>query len=94
VRWTLTALLGLLLILGTWGVLVNSLIPSSVAGGPAAGLGQLLLLLTLAAKPLINLFASAGALAALLVLAALGGAWLWWRLFSTTPIAVPVEIRQ
>jgi hypothetical protein len=90
--WAVAALSILLLAIGAWGVLVNSLAPASVAGGPADGLGQLLLVLTLAAKPLVNLLASAGATAALVVLTAVGGAWLWWRIVSTTPFAAAVEI--
>jgi hypothetical protein len=90
--WAAAALATLLLALGAWGVLVNSLAPASMAGGPADGLGQLLLVLTLAAKPLVNLLVSAGATAALVVLTAVGGAWLWWRIVSTTPFAAPVEI--
>lgn len=92
--WAGAAMVFLLLAFGAWGVLVNSLAPASVAGGPAAGLGQLLLVLTLAAKPLVNLLASAGATAALVVVAAAGGAWLWWRIVSTTPFTPPVEIPQ
>ena len=52
------------------------------------------LVLTLAAKPLVNLLASAGAAAALLALVAAGGAWLWWRIVSSTPFAAPVEISR
>lgn len=81
----------LLLSLGAWGVLINSLGPSGVAGGPADGLGQLVLILTLAAKPLVNLLADAGAAAALAVATAAASAWLWWRIVRSTPLAPPVE---
>jgi hypothetical protein len=77
-RWAAAALAALLLALGVWGVRVNSL-------------GQLLLVFTLAAKPLVNLFAQAGLLAALAALAILAGAWLWWRLVRDTPLAAALE---
>lgn len=86
--------LTLLLTIGVWGVLGNSLGPASAAGGPAAGIGQLVLVLTLAAKPLVNLFANLGLLAALLGLAGFGSAWLWWRLVRLTPLALPLEARS
>ena len=86
--WAAATFAALLLALGSWGVLLNSHAPAAAAGGP----GQLLLVLTLAAKPIVNLLVSAGAAAALVALAAAVGAWLWWRIVSSTPFAVPVEI--
>lgn len=83
--------LALLLAVGAWGVLGNSLGPASAAGGPADGLGQLVLVLTLAAKPLLNLFANLGLVAAALALVGFGAAWLWWRILRLTPVALPVE---
>lgn len=87
------ASLATLLIVGTWGVLVNSLGPARVAGGPADGLGELVLVLTLAAKPLVNLLADAGlaAVGAVVAIAAMG--WLWWRLVRDAPLALPLESR-
>jgi hypothetical protein len=70
--------LAALLAFGAWGVLVD--------GGPTrlfdslGGLGQLLLVLTLAAKPLVNLLLTAGAAAVVVVAACVGCAWLWWQL--------------
>jgi hypothetical protein len=87
------AALALLLIVGAWGVLVNSLGPARVAGGPADGLGELVLVLTLAAKPLVNLLADAGLLAAGAVVAIVAMGWLWWRLVRDTPLAPPAESR-
>lgn len=90
--WGAAALaLALLLSLGAWGVLVNSLGPAGVAGGPADGLGELLLIFTLAAKPLVNLLAHAGAAAALAAVLIVAAAWLWWRLVRGTPLAPPLE---
>lgn len=79
------AIVAPLLLLGIWGVLGDSLGPASLAGDPAGGLGRLLLGLTLAAKPLVNLLLGAGAygLAAFALL--LAGAWLWWRLVRVAP---------
>jgi hypothetical protein len=89
--WAASAFAILLLALGSWGVLVTTYAPASA---PADGPGQLLLVLTLSAKPLVNLLASAGAAAALVLLAAVGGAWLWWRIVSATPFASPVELTR
>jgi hypothetical protein len=88
--WAAAALAALLLALGSWGVLLNAYAPAGAAAGP----GQLLLVLTLAAKPLVNLLASAGAAAILAALTAVAGAWLWWRIVSATPFAAPVELHR
>jgi hypothetical protein len=87
----LILVLGLLLAVGAWGVLGNSLGPAQAAGDPGEGIGQLVLVLTLAAKPLVNLFANLGLVAALLVLLGFGAALLWWRLLRATPLALPTE---
>lgn len=73
-------LLAPLVALGLWGVLGDSLGPAHLAGGPDAGLGQLLLGLTLAAKPLVNLLLGAGAAGLAATVALMAGAGLWWRL--------------
>ena len=49
-----------LLALGVWGVLGNSGGPASLLGGAASGLGRALLVLTLAAKPLVGSFVALG----------------------------------
>ncbi|GAB4428470.1 MAG: hypothetical protein OHK0015_11440 [Chloroflexi bacterium OHK40] len=77
--------------LGAWGVLGNSMGPARVAGGPDGGLGQLLLTLTLAAKPLVNLLAAVGPAALLVPLVLGAGAWLWWRLVRGAPLAMRSE---
>jgi len=87
------AMVALLLAVGAWGVLVNSLGPARAVGGPTEGLGQLLLVLTLAAKPLLNLLAHTGLAAALLALIGMASAWLWWRIVRATPLVLPLEAR-
>lgn len=89
-----STLLAVLLVVGAWGVLINSLGPARVAGGPADGLGQFVLVLTLAAKPLVNLLADAGVLAVGAAGAIVLLAWLWWRLVRETSLAPPVESRS
>jgi hypothetical protein len=86
-----SAALTVLLALGSWGVLLNSLGPAGLVGGPDHGLGQLLLLLTLAAKPLVNLLLNAGIAGLLVAIAALAACWFWWRLVRATPLVPPVE---
>lgn len=77
---------------GSWGVLLDSSGPAHLFGDLSGGLSQLLLLLTLAAKPLINLLLTAGA-ATLAVLAAIfGGSWLWWQLLRHE-LATSLEAR-
>ncbi|MBC8078303.1 MAG: hypothetical protein H7Y32_19645 [Chloroflexales bacterium] len=67
--------------LGLWGVLGNSAGPAGLLGGAASGLGRALLVLTLAAKPLVGSLAAIGlptlAGGALLVAVA---SWAWWSL--------------
>jgi hypothetical protein len=84
-RRTLAPTLTLLLLaplfaLGLWGVLGDSLGPAGLAGGPSAGLGQLLLGLTLAAKPLVNLLLGAGLAGLVAAVALVAAGALWWRL--------------
>jgi len=69
-----------LLALGAWGVLVDSSGPAHLFGDVGGGLGELLLLLTLAAKPLINLLLTAGVATAAVIAAIAVGSWLWWLL--------------
>lgn len=92
----LTGALALLVLLslGAWGVLVNSLGPADVAGDPTAGLGGLILLLTLAAKPLVNLLTEAGLISLVVLLVAAAGAWLWWQIVRSTPLARQREPRS
>lgn len=59
--WALGAAALVLLAIGGWGALVDSLGRVQVAGGPGGALGRLTLTLTLAARPLAELLAGAGA---------------------------------
>ncbi|MEI8307444.1 MAG: hypothetical protein WCF99_10300 [Chloroflexales bacterium] len=68
------------LALGAWGVLIDSSGPAKLFGDLSGGISELILILTLAAKPLINLLMSAGATALVMIVASLGGSWLWWEL--------------
>lgn len=81
-----------LLILGSWGVLVNSSGPAELLGGVTSAVGQLVLVLVLAAKPLVHvLFAPGVTLLLPGVLLVAGAVWLWWQLLLQTPLAQPVE---
>jgi hypothetical protein len=93
VAWAASLAAALLLSIGAWGVLVNSLGPSRAAGGPEDGLGQLVLTLTLAAKPMVNLLADPGLAAAAALLTAATAAWFWWRIVRNTPLVPPAEAR-
>lgn len=89
-----TALMGaavgvaaLLLALGLWGVFGDSSGPATLLGGGADGFGRLLLVLTLAAKPLVHSLLAPGLPLLLLFGAgAVALAWLWWRLAQQSPI--------
>ncbi|WP_298401973.1 hypothetical protein [uncultured Chloroflexus sp.] len=76
-----------LLVLGFWGLSIDSNGPASLFGDPATGAGRYVLGLTLVAKPLWHLWlAGAGWwLLGLFVLFAAG--WLWWRLILDAPLA-------
>lgn len=81
--WMAAALLVPLLLLGGWGVFLDSTGPAGLFGDASGGLAQGLLALTLAAKPLLNALAGAGPLApALIAFAGMAG-WLWWRSVRT-----------
>ncbi len=77
--WVLTALLTPLVLLGAWGVFLDSAGPASLLGDPAGGLGRFVLMLTLAAKPLLNALLLTGPILLALTLGASAAAWLWWR---------------
>lgn len=78
--------------LGAWGVLVDSSAPAGLFGDMRSGLSQLLLVLTLTAKPLINLLLTAGMFALLILAAIIAGGWLWWRLLRRE-LALGLEAR-
>lgn len=82
------ALAFMLLAIGAWGVLLDSSGPARLFGEPSGGLARLVLLLTLAAKPLVNLLLAAGPLLPLGLLLFAGSAWLWWRIVRREPLAV------
>jgi hypothetical protein len=75
-------LIGILvaLTLGAWGVLLDSTGPARLFGDLSGGVSELLLILTLAAKPLINLLLTAGVATLAILAAIVGGGWLWWQL--------------
>jgi hypothetical protein len=79
------------LALGTWGVLLDSSGPARLFGDLSGGLSELLLVLTLAAKPLINLLISVGAAALVILAAIIGGSWLWWQLLRRE-LAAALEV--
>jgi len=81
-----------LVALGTWGVLLDSSGPAHIVSTLSASLGQLLLLLTLTAKPLINLLLSTGIATLVVVVAILAGSWLWWQLLRRE-LATSLEAR-
>ena len=79
------------LALGVWGVLLDSSGPARLFGDQGGGVSELLLILTLTAKPLINLLITAGAATLAALVATLGGSWLWWQLLRRE-LAVPMEV--
>jgi hypothetical protein len=87
----LLAGLSLLLGLGLWGVLGDSAGPASLLGGGAGGAGRALLLLTLAAKPLVNLLLAAGPLGLGLLALGFVGGLIWWRLVAVSQPAALLE---
>lgn len=90
--WLIILGLTALLSLGTWGVIFDSSGPARLSGDLSGGIGQLLLLLTLATKPLINLLLSAGVAALAVIVAIVGGSWLWWQLLQRE-LATSLEAR-
>jgi len=81
-----------LLLLGLWGVLVDSAGPARMAGGAQSGAGQLLIGLTLAAKPLVNLLLGSGAFGLAAAVALAAGAGLWWRLVRAGAVATEAPL--
>lgn len=75
--------------LGAWGVLVDSGGPARVFGSRGA-LGDLIQILTLAAKPLVNLLVGIGPFGLLGMVAIAGFGTLWWQLVRGVD-AVPLE---
>jgi hypothetical protein len=84
----LLALAGALCLLGGWGIFIDSEGPAHLVGEPARGLGYLLVILVLIAKPLLHMLLSDSALpllASLLAVPLLG--MLWWWLFQQVPVS-------
>lgn len=77
--WAFAAVLLPLVMLGVWGVFVDSAGPAGLLGDPAAGPAQWVLVLTLAAKPLLNALLLTGPLVLALGLGAAAAGWFWWR---------------
>jgi ABC-type Fe3+ transport system permease subunit len=86
--WGAVALLTPLVLLGLWGVVLDSTGPAELFGNPDGGLAQLMLLLTLAAKPLVNTLLLAGPFVLTLALSAVAAAWLWWRTVRSGAVEV------
>jgi hypothetical protein len=92
-RWLRRIALALLLLLaalGGWGVFFDSSAPAHLFGDVSSGLGQVLLILVLAAKPLVAALLAPGLpwLLGGLVLCA-GLLRLWWMLARYEPLARP-----
>lgn len=77
---------------GSWGVLFDSSGPARLFGDMGGGMGQLLLFLILAAKPLINILLTAGAATLAVLAAILGGSWLWLQILRRE-MATSLEAR-
>lgn len=77
----------LLVLLGMWGLLIDSDAPAALFGDPETGVGRLVLTLILIAKPLWYLWLAAAwwLLPGLLLLLSVG--WMWWRLIADAPLA-------
>lgn len=96
-RWLLVPIaliLVCLLGLGSWGVLGDSSAPAGLFGGVDAAVGRLVLILTLAAKPLVQGQLSVGPWLLLWLVGGLAGAWLWWRMVRAVPPAALLELRR
>jgi len=79
--------------LGLWGILVNSNGPALLFGGPDTRLGEVALIVTLAAKPLVALLLSLSTPSLLVgALAVLACGWLWWRLAARPLAPLAVEL--
>jgi hypothetical protein len=68
-----------LILLGAWGVFLDSSGPARLLGDPAGGVAHAVLFVTLAAKPLLNALLQTGPVVLVLVLGAAAAAWLVWR---------------
>lgn len=90
-RRALPGLLGLLVLaglalLGFWGVFIDSAAVAALFGSTSAGVGQAVLFLILAAKPLLYAVLSLGGLSFILGgMVCIGMAWGWWMLLQLPP---------
>lgn len=82
-----------LFMLGIWGVFVDSSGPVQLVGNAATGLGRIMLVLVLAAKPLVHVVLSPGMLLAVAALVLAATAWGWWQLVQRTPLSGSLESR-
>jgi hypothetical protein len=81
-----------LLWLGTWGIFIDSAGPARLFGDTAAGMGYLVLILVLVAKPFIHTLLTPGAAPLLVsVLSVPVLAALWWYLVRQTPASYALE---
>ncbi|HYF66275.1 MAG TPA: hypothetical protein VD886_25825 [Herpetosiphonaceae bacterium] len=88
------AAMALVVLLGAYGVMVDSSAPAQIFGGLESSLGRGVLALTLAGKPMV---AALGALGLpLLVIVALGGTVVpaLWKRLAAPPAALLVEVER
>lgn len=88
------AVMALVVLLGAYGVVVDSSAPSQLFGGLESSLGRGVLALTLAGKPMV---AALGALGLpLLIVVALGGTVVpaLWKRLAAPPAALLVEVER
>jgi hypothetical protein len=83
----------LLDIIGLWGMLGDSAGPARLFTMVSASLGETIFVLTLAAKPILNLLAIPGPATLLVALTLLvAGAWGWWQLARFELLEAAVEV--
>jgi hypothetical protein len=86
-------LLALLNLIGIWGMLVDSAAPARLFATISTGFGETMFVLTLAAKPILNLLAVPGPAAMLVALTLLtAGAWGWWQLARFELVQAAAEV--
>lgn len=82
-----------ILLIGAYGVLVDSSLPARAFGGVESALGRGVLALTLAGKPLIAAFSALGVPWLLAILFMTGISVVAWQWLATPPAALLVEVK-